>query len=96
MYIEGMTARQTDRLQRECLKFGMGFPEEDFHNASEVATIIRWAKSNDRPSKELVRQRLEEAGCFEVLAPSSMAWDFFVLALIWLGACACKLLCWVS
>ena len=96
MYIEGMTARQTERLQRECLKFGMGFPEEYFHNESDVAMVIRWSKSNDRPSKELVRQKLEEAGCFEVLAPSSLAWDFLVLALIWLGACACKLLFWVS
>ena len=77
MYIEGMTARQTERLHRECLKFGVDFPEENFHKQEDVAIIIRWSKSKlDQPSDELVRQKLLAAGCFGVPAPRPIVWNF--------------------
>lgn len=62
-----MTNKRIEKLHRECSKFGVDFPDKFFSREEDVQCIIRWSKSKDKPSRDLVASKLKEIGCFEKL-----------------------------
>lgn len=60
-----MTPKQTEKLHKECSKFGMDFDTEYFSREEDVKFIIRWSKK-EKVERKIVRQKLEEKGCHSV------------------------------
>ena len=60
-----MNKKQIERLHRECSKFGVDFPDKFFSREKDILDIIRWSKSKDKPSQDLVAFKLKEVGCFK-------------------------------
>jgi len=71
-----MTTKQTERLHQECIKLGIDFPEHFFSREEEVKVIIRWSKSSDKPSNELVVSKLKSIGCLEIPKVKPIQFDF--------------------
>ena len=60
-----MKNKRAEKLHQECAKFGVDFPEKFFSREEDVQLIIRWSKSRDKPSQDVVASKLKEIGCFE-------------------------------
>ena len=71
-----MPTKQTERLHKECIKHGVDFSDSFFSRVDEVQTVIRWSKSIDSPSSELVTSKLRELGCFTVIQPRKIEFNF--------------------
>ena len=71
-----LTTKQTERLHKSCIKLGVDFPDNFFSNEDEIQTVIRWSKSSDKPSEDLVASKLRELGCFTVIQPRKIEFNF--------------------
>ena len=71
-----MTKKQIERLHRECSEFGVDFPDRFFAWVQEVRVIIRWSKSKDKPSHELVVRKLKNVGCFDKPTAPKLNFDW--------------------
>lgn len=59
-----MTAKQIEKLHKECAKFGMDFDQYAWQ-LDEIKFIIRWAKK-EKIERRIVRDKLESKGCHSV------------------------------
>ena len=71
-----MTTKQTERLHKQCIKLGVDFDDGFYFRGDDIQIVIRWSKSFDKPSKELVVSRLKELGCFEISKPRKITFNF--------------------
>ena len=68
--------KQTERLHKSCIKLGVDFPDNFFSKEDELQTVIRWSKSSDKPSEDLVTSKLRELGCFTTIKPKGINFNF--------------------
>jgi uncharacterized protein YgbK (DUF1537 family) len=59
-----MTTKQIEKLHQQCIKFDMDFNDLCWQ-LDEVKFIIRWSKKQ-KAERLIVRQKLEEKGCFSI------------------------------